>query len=195
MRDAPGDGEADLRDDRVARRLHRGRERPVRLGDAERRGARVRQRPRAADRHLPLRAPDVRDDGLLGESARPRSGVSRLPGLRRAMAGGRQDRVLPDALGDGECEDADRARVRHRGGSPAEGLGGARHLGGRTRTSPHTRSGRGWSTSITSSSRLSWSAVASDRFPNVRLDLDLVDERRFDNGVVYLHYRTRPAAS
>ena len=30
---------------------------------------------------------------------------------------------------------------------------------------------------------------------NVRLDLDLLDERRFDNGVVYLHYRTRPAAS
>ena len=30
---------------------------------------------------------------------------------------------------------------------------------------------------------------------NVRLDLDLLDERRFDNGVVYLHYRPRPAAS
>ncbi len=29
-------------------------------------------------------------------------------------------------------------------------------------------------------------------FPNVRLDLDLVDERRFGNGVVYLHYRNRP---
>ena len=27
-------------------------------------------------------------------------------------------------------------------------------------------------------------------FPNVRLDLDLVDERRFGNGVVYLHYRS-----
>ena len=32
-------------------------------------------------------------------------------------------------------------------------------------------------------------------FPDVRLDLDLLDERRFENGVVYLHYRTRPAAS
>ena len=31
-------------------------------------------------------------------------------------------------------------------------------------------------------------------FPNVRLDLDLVDERRFANGVVYLHYRSRPTA-
>lgn len=33
-------------------------------------------------------------------------------------------------------------------------------------------------------------------FPHgVRLDLDLIDERRFDNGVVYLHYRTRTATS
>ena len=32
-------------------------------------------------------------------------------------------------------------------------------------TSPHTRSGRGWSTSTTCSSRLSWWAVARDRFP------------------------------
>ena len=28
---------------------------------------RLRQRPRAADRHLPLRAPDVRGDGRLGD--------------------------------------------------------------------------------------------------------------------------------
>jgi hypothetical protein len=27
---------------------------------------------------------------------------------------------------------------------------------------------------------------------NVRVELDLRNERRFANGVVYLHYRTRP---
>jgi dihydrofolate reductase len=27
---------------------------------------------------------------------------------------------------------------------------------------------------------------------NVRLDLDLMEERRFDNGIVYLRYRTKP---
>jgi riboflavin biosynthesis pyrimidine reductase len=27
---------------------------------------------------------------------------------------------------------------------------------------------------------------------NVRLELELLDERRFGNGVVHLHYRTKP---
>ena len=44
----------------------------VRLGGAGRGSARVRERPRAAGRDVPLRAPDVRDDGLLGEPAEPR---------------------------------------------------------------------------------------------------------------------------
>ena len=38
---------------------------------------RLRQRPRAAGRHLPLRAPDVRGDGLLGDRAHPRRPAAR----------------------------------------------------------------------------------------------------------------------
>ena len=57
----------------------------------------LRQRPRAADRDLPLRAPDVRDDGLLGDREHRRREPAVVPGLRRDLAGGREDRLLPDA--------------------------------------------------------------------------------------------------
>ena len=93
-------GQADLLGDHVARRLRRRRGRQLRLGRAGRGGARVRQRPRAAGRHLPLRAPDVRGDGLLGDRAHARRPAARHAGLRGDLAGGRQGRLLQDA-GDG----------------------------------------------------------------------------------------------
>src|SRR5450432_458056 len=105
-------GEVDLLGDRVARRIRRGRERKIRLGGAERGGARVRERARAPDRHVSLWASDVRGDGLLGDRAYRRRRVTGGAGLRKDLEGGRQDRVLENAGEGGEREDADRTRVR-----------------------------------------------------------------------------------
>jgi len=87
----------DLLGDHVARRLRIGQGGPLRLGCAGRGGAYFRQRPRAAGRHLPLRAADVRGDGLLGNRAQSRRPAALDAGLRGDMAGGRQTRVLQDA--------------------------------------------------------------------------------------------------
>jgi hypothetical protein len=60
-------GHADLLGDHVARRLRRGPGGQRRLGGTGRGGAHLRQRPRAAGRHLPLRAWFVRGDAPLAE--------------------------------------------------------------------------------------------------------------------------------
>ena len=66
-------GESHLLRHRVPGRLRRGQGRQVRLGGPGRGSARVRERARAAGRDVPVRASDVRDDGLLGEPAERRS--------------------------------------------------------------------------------------------------------------------------
>ena len=59
-------------------------------------------------------------------------------------------------------------------------------------TWPPTLSRRGCSTSVACSSRRSWSAAAKQSLPDdVRLKLELRDERRFAIGRVHLRYRTR----
>ena len=55
------------------------------------------ERPGAAGRHLPLRAPDVRGNGRLGEPGHRRRPAALHARLRGDMEGGRQDRVLHDA--------------------------------------------------------------------------------------------------
>ena len=53
-----------------------------------------------------------------------------------------------------------------------------------------THSAPGWSTSAICSCARSWWGVASARCPdNVRAQLELLEERRFGNGVVHVHYR------
>src|SRR5436189_193327 len=84
------DGQADLLGDRPGGRLRRRRGRQLRLGGTRRRAAPPRQRPQAPGRHLPLRAPDVRDDALLGDSPHD-APASRLPS-GSSPASGRQPR-------------------------------------------------------------------------------------------------------
>ena len=162
----------------------------LRLGRAGRGGARLRQRPRAAGRHLPLRAPDVRGDGLLGDRAHRRRPAALHPGLRGDLAGGRQGRVLEDA-GDGlQRQDADRARLRPRRGPAAEGAA-ERDLGvgGPELAAQAFRAG------LVDECHLFLAPIVvgggKRSLPDdVRLELELLDERRFGNGVVYLRYRT-----
>ena len=60
-------------------------------------------------------------------------------------------------------------------------------------TSPLRRSRPGWSTNATSSSHPIVVGGGKPSLPDdVRLKLDLLDERRFGNGVVYLRYGSVP---
>ena len=77
--------DADLLGARLARRLHRRRRRPVRVGGARRGGARVRQRPRARRRHDAARPPHVRGarpSGRRWTTPRRRCATSRRSGAR-----------------------------------------------------------------------------------------------------------------
>ena len=82
-----GDGQADLRVERVPRRLYRGRTRRLRLGRTGRRRVRVHHRPHAVRWHLPLRAAHVRHDGRLGNRRRPGRAVGPHERLRERLAG------------------------------------------------------------------------------------------------------------
>ena len=113
-------------------------------------------------------------------------------GLHRHLAGGGQDRVLQDTRVGIERQDADRAELRSRPGPAAE-VGARRRYDrrrcGSRRAGHRGRAGR--RTAVCSSYRSS-SAGASRRYPgDVRLDLDLLDTRRFANGTVFLRYRPR----
>ena len=102
-------GQADLLDHRLGRRLRGGRRRGVRMGGTGRGGVRLRQRPRAPDRHLPLRPPDVRDDGLLGDGHRRSRSVAGRSRVRRHLAGRRQGRLLHLAASVSSARTRDRA--------------------------------------------------------------------------------------
>ena len=132
----------------------------------------------------------VRGDGRLGDDGHRRRPAAVDARLRADLAGGRQGRVLADARVGVEREDADRARVRSRGGPADEGRRRSATSASAGPSWPARRSGPGWSTSATCSSPRSSSAAASGRSPTASAgELELLDERRFGNGVVYLHYR------
>ena len=137
---------------------------------------------------LSLRAADVRGDARLGDAwTRPTSGCH--SGLRPYLAGGRQDGVSPRRWRRCQRQDAHRARVRPGSDAADESDGAARHqrgrsdprrrgaqggVGGRVPPVPHARRGGGGTPSLPD---------------HVRLQLELLDERRFASGVVHLHYR------
>src|ERR671921_507586 len=87
-----------------------------------------------AGRHLPLRAPNVGDDGRLGDRPHTRRPVAPDAGLRPDLASRRQNRVLQDASGRIYRQDAERARVRPRSGQADEVPGWPRPHRGRSRT-------------------------------------------------------------
>ena len=105
-------------------------------------GPRLRERPRAAGRHVPLRAADVRGDALW--ETMPTDGrAGRHPRLRRDLAGGRQGRLL--------ARRSSRSPARERGSNATSTRRpSAQMKGRRTRTSawavrgsPPTRSRAG----------------------------------------------------
>ena len=109
------------------------------------------------------------------------------------LAGRRQGGVLDDAGRARQRPDADRARLR-----PRRDRGSSRRARSATSPSaaprwPPRRSARGWSTSSTCSSRPIVVGGGKPALPDgVRLQLELLDERRFANGTVHLHYRVEP---
>ena len=128
----------------------------------------------------------------LGGQPGLRRRASLRPGLRGDLAGGRQDRVLQDA-GDGvERQDADRAGLRPRCGPAHEGDGRSATSPWAVPTSPPRRSAPAWSTSVHLFVAPIVVGGGKRALPDgVRVELELLDERRFGNGMVHLHYRTK----
>ena len=91
-------------------------------------------------------------------------------------------RTLRDGL---ERADADRAGVRPRRGPAPEGVRRPRHRRSAAPSSPPRPSRPGWSTSASSSSCPIVVGGGTRALPDgVRLQLELLDERRFGNGTV-----------
>ena len=112
--------------------------------------------------------------------------------LRASLALGRQGRVLHDAAGDGQRPDPDRADLRPRRHPAMKEVGERgpqcrRRRAGRPRV--HGRARRRGPAPV-----LNPVVVGAGKraLPDgVRLDLELLDERRFASGVVYLRYASR----
>ena len=152
-------GQPDLLGDRFPRRLHRGRGWEVRLGRARRGGSLVYQRPRAAGRRICSAAGCTRcwrtgTIRRLSTSSRPSCRSLRLSGKPG------QGRLLQDTRDGADGKDADRARVRSRGGPATEIAVGSRSR--RRRSDLAAQAIRaGWSTTTRCSScRLSGSGQA-----------------------------------
>ena len=112
-------------------------------------------------------------------------------GIRHHLAGGRQDRVLHDAADGVQRQDPDRTRVRPRSGPADQGGIGTRHHRRRSRPCrPGIRAGLVDECHLFVTPLLV--GVGKQLFPDhVRRKLELLDERRFGNGVVHLRYGTR----
>ena len=186
-------GEADLHRERLPRRLHRRRERQLRFRGAGRRCLRVHHRPPTPGKYVSLRASHVRDDGRVGD--RPRSGraIGAHGRVRRHLAGGRQGRVFDDTAGTGDRQDRTRAQLRRDGGPEVEGVG--------SRRSRHRRR-EPRRASVQSRPRRRVPLVPLPRHRrrregraprDMRVELELLDERRFASGVAYVRYRVMPA--
>ena len=98
--------------------------------------------------------------------------------------------LLEDAEGGLHDQNPDRAEIRP-GRGPAGKQAAGRDLIGAEPVPPPRRSGPGSSTNSTSSSRPSWWEAASTLSrEGVNLKLELLDERRFRSGTVFLRYRS-----
>jgi hypothetical protein len=144
-----------------------------------------------AGRHLPLRAPNVRDDGRLGDRPHTRRPVAPDAGLRPDLASRRQNRVLQDASGRIYRQDAERARVRPRSGQADEVPGWPRPHRGRSRTRRPGVRGRFIDECHLFVAPMVVGGGKRSLPDNLRLRLELLDERRFESGMVYLFYHTR----
>ena len=136
------------------------------------------------------RAPNVRDDGRLGD-ALPRHAVVLHARVRRDLAGGRQDRLFEDA-GDGLSSaktrlerDFDSGAIRQVKASSERDL----TVGGPELAGQAIRAGLVDEIHLFVAPVLVGGGKRSAP-SDVRLELDLLDERRFGNGMVFLQYGT-----
>ena len=136
----------------------------LRLVGARGGGPRARRRPDPSDGHAPVRAPHVRGHGVLGDRRRPRSVHGRL---RAAVAGRREDRLLPDARRAVHRPHPHRARLRRRHGPGARRGVRHRRADRRAPSWPGRPSPPGWSTRSTPSSTPCSSAAARAGCPTV----------------------------
>ena len=112
----------------------------------------------------------------------------------RDLAGGRQGRLLPDAADGVQRQDADRARVRPRRGSADEGAADRDlRVGGPDLAAQAIEAGLVDEYHLFARARSSWEAASASSPTTSALELELLDERRFRNGTVYLHHRARRA--
>ncbi len=109
-------------------------------------------------------------------------------GLRDRLAGGGQDRVLADARASDEREDADRAGVRSRGRASTQGPAERdMAVAGPELAAQAMRAG------LVDELQLVVAPVVigggKQALPDgLRLDLELLDQRRFAGGMTYLRY-------
>ena len=114
-------GKVDLRVERIAGRVHRGRTWGARLGSTGRRRVRVHHRSHAVRRHVPVWAADVRDDGRVGDRLRPGCAVGPHGPLRHRLASGGQGRLFLDPGHDVHGQNPSRTALRAEGGAGPEG--------------------------------------------------------------------------
>ena len=183
------DGEADLLGDRVARRLRRGRERHASTGPR-----RTRRCTRSSTSWSGRSAPTSTAAACTRRwpTGRRRPSTSQPPvghGLRRDLAGRRQDRLLAHARVAVHGADPRRARVRRRRGAAAEARGRADlTIGGAELAGQAIRAGL-----VDEFQLLLVPVLVGGGKPalpsGVRVPLELVEQRRFASGAVFLRHR------
>ena len=169
------------------------------MGRTGRRGVRVPQRPRAPDRHLPVRAPDVRDRCVYWETTLTLDDepVRGSAGLRRGSGGRPTRSSTPRTLPANRrrAQHADRARASTRRRDPrssSTAQSATSAVGGADPRQPSAIARRVWSMSASCSvdaDSSSAAASAPSRSGTCAFSLTFVDQRRFASGVVYLRYR------
>ena len=162
----------------------------IRLGCSGRGGARLRQRPRAADRHLPLRPAHVRDHVGLADHGRRSRRVRRGARLRERLAGRRQDRLFDDADLAVHTAHPHRAQLCRRCRSRQLKAGATRDIsiGGPTLAAHALRAGLVDECQFFLTPVVVGAGTPSLP-PGLQLRLELLAQRTFGNGVVYLRYR------
>src|SRR5206468_187394 len=151
----------------------------------------LRQRSRAAGRHLPLRAPDVRGDGLL-ETA---DILADQPPFIRDFA--ERWRAADKIVYSKTLETASSAKTRIERDFDREAVRQMKASAERDiSVGGPGLAAQAFEAGLVDECHLFLTPImvggGKKSLPdNVRLKLELLDERRFGNGVVHLHYRTR----